>query len=510
MAVSTAVGLERASRVVGYQVKKGNFQNSTPNLPQSIVVFAEANAANQASLDTNKVELTSAKEAGDLYGYGSPIHGIMRILRPVAGGGIGGIPTFVIAQAAAGGGVAAEREVTVTGSPTANGTHFVVVNGRTSVDGGSYAITITTSDTVTTIAAKIKDAINNVLGAPCTGVSALGVATMTSKWVGATSDQLSVEVLTDGNDLGLTYTLNASVTGAGVQTIATDLLKIGSAWDTTVINSYDSTTFAELETFNGTPDTNVPVGRWAAIQFKPMISLWGSVLSDKDDVVALTNLEARKDQVTNVLCPAPNSKGFTYEASANGALISARLFQDNPHLSVNGISYNDMPVPVDGGIGDFAEYDNRDFMVKKGASTVDLVAGKYTFQDFVSTYAPDGDANPSWRYVRSLMQDFNIRYAYFLLEEINVRDHAIAASGQVTSVTKVIKPKQWKQIVGKMSDDLAERAIITDSAFLIASLQVEVSETNPDRLDTSFSYKRSGIARIASTTAEAGFAFGVQ
>jgi hypothetical protein len=40
------------------------------------------------------------------------------------------------------------------------------------------------------------------------------------------------------------------------------------------------------------------------------------------------------------------------------------------------------------------------------------------------------------------------------------------------------------------------------------SITVEVSSINPDRLETFFRYKRTGTARISSTTAEAGFNFG--
>jgi hypothetical protein len=40
------------------------------------------------------------------------------------------------------------------------------------------------------------------------------------------------------------------------------------------------------------------------------------------------------------------------------------------------------------------------------------------------------------------------------------------------------------------------------------SIEVAISTTNPDRLETFFRYKRSGVARISSTVAEAGFNFG--
>ena len=90
-AISTAIGSERRSRVSGYKIKKGFFDNVTSNLPQVIAVFGEANEANQASLSVAKKEITSAQEAAELYGYGSPLHQQFRILRPISGEGVGGI-----------------------------------------------------------------------------------------------------------------------------------------------------------------------------------------------------------------------------------------------------------------------------------------------------------------------------------------------------------------------------------------------------------------------------------
>jgi hypothetical protein len=61
-----------------------------------IAILAEANTANQSGLETDGTEITTAQAAGELYGYGSPIYHIMRILRPISGGGIGGSPSEMI------------------------------------------------------------------------------------------------------------------------------------------------------------------------------------------------------------------------------------------------------------------------------------------------------------------------------------------------------------------------------------------------------------------------------
>jgi phage tail sheath gpL-like len=509
--ISSAVGAERISRIVGYKLKKGNFSESSPNLPQRILVLAEANTANQATMPTTKREITSAKEAGTLYGLGSPIHQIMRILRPVSGDGVGGIPTMVYAQEEPDGGTAAIAacDVTLATTATDSATHYIVIGGRKDVDGIPYAYSVVKGDTDVIIIGKIVAAVNNVLGSPviaATVGSPVTSFTLTTKWKGVTAAELKVSFDDGARDCGITY--SHSVSGGTGASILTDALAaIGSEWDTIVINSHGAAAFSAIEAVNGIPDPDVPTGRYSAILWKPFISIWGSCEDTAATLYAIT--DARKGEVTHALAPAPNSEGFPWEAAANMAYLFARIAQDSPHLDVNGKSYPDMPVPSDGIIGDMSDYNNRDVLVQKGCSTVDLVAGKYTVQDFVTTYHPDGELPPQFRYCRNLMLDFNMRYGHFLLEQAFVVDKTIVPSDQSVNVAGTIKPKDWKQVLRSYADDLSSRALISDAEFMKTSIIVQVSSTNPDRLETYFRYKRTGVARISSTDAEAGFAFGV-
>ena len=155
-----------------------------------------------------------------------------------------------------------------------------------------------------------------------------------------------------------------------------------------------------------------------------------------------------------------------------------------------------------------AVYTNRDAIVKKGCSTVNLVASAYQIQDFVTTYHPLGENPPQYRYCRNLNLDWNVRYGYYLLELANVVDHAIANDDDTVVADNIIKPKVWKSILDEYANDLSLRGLIVQTSFMQDSIVVTLSTTNPDRLETFFRYKRSGFARIASTTAQAGFNFG--
>lgn len=501
--ISDAVLDSYISRVVGYKLTTGNFATVTPNLPQRIAVLAESNEANQATLDTTPYEITSAQIAGSRYGYGSPIYNIARILLPVNGGGVAGIPVVVYPQAKAVGAVAKVITIEPVGTASASGTHTIYVAGRAGLDGEFYDINIVAGDSEPVITGKITDALNNILGCPFIATDDDYTVNLTAKWKGLTSNDLTVSVNTNGNSLGIVYTVATATPGSGTPSIASALTSFGTNWNTIVVNSYGTvpSIMTALEQFNGRPDPTNPTGRFVGIVMKPFIAVTGSVLDDPSTIT-----DTRLDDLTIAIAPAPNSAGMPMEAAANMTVLFALVSQSTPHLDVAGKNYPDMPTPTS--IGSMADYTTRNTIVKKGCSTVDLVSGQYVVQDFVTTYHKLGETPPQFRYPRNIMIDLNVRYGYYLLEQINVVDHSIAADADIVSASKIIKPKMWIAILNNYAVDLGNRALIVDVPFMQNSIQVGLSVSNPDRLESFFRYKRSGFTRISSTTAEAGFNFG--
>lgn len=503
MAISDAVTLERISRIIGYKLSKGFFNTVSPNLPQRIAVLGEANYANQGTLDTTPTAYTDASSVGAAYGYGSPMHIMARILFPFQGGGVGGVPVVFYPQVQAVGAASKKLNVIPTGVATGNGTHTLVIAGREGIDGEFYDINILNGDVASDISQKMVDAVNAILGAPMIGTDYDYEAQFESKWRGQTADELNITVNTNGDDLGITYTVTSPQNASGTPSVTAALTSFGANWNTIVVNSYGihAGTMTALEAFNGRPDPENPTGRFVGIIMKPIIAITGNC---DDDISATT--DARPLDVTIAIAPAPGSAGLPMEAAANMTVLQSNNAQNTPHLDVSGRNYPDMPTPTS--IGSMADYNNRDAFVKKGLSTVDLVAGQYVVQDFVTTYHKAGENPPQYRYVRNLNIDYNVRYGYYLLEQINVVDHVIAADEDIVNASKVIKPKMWKAIVADYAADLANRGLIVNAAFMQESILVALSQTNPDRLETSFNYKRSGFVRISSTTAFAGFNFG--
>lgn len=501
--ISDAVGLEFLSRILGYKLTTGDFSESSRNLPMRVAILGEANVDNQLLLDTNGKEITTSQQAGDLYGYGSPIYHMLRILRPNSGTGIGGIPTVVFPQASDVSFTTKKLKITASGVATANGVHTIKLSGRQGIDGVFYNINVVVGDDAASLAIKMQDAINAVLGSPAVATASPYDCELESKWRGATADEMNVEVLTNDFDIGIAYAVNQTQAGSGTPSVQAALDQFGNEWNTIVLNGYGlhGQTMDTLEAFNGRPDPSVPTGRYAGIKFKPFVALSGSTLEDPSSLT-----DSRKTQLTIAVCPAPKSLGFSFEAAANMCLLFARKEQDTPELDVGGSSYVDMPTPSE--IGAMADYITRDSISKKGCSTVDLVSGAYEVQDFITTYHPVGEEPPQFKYCRNLVLDWNVQYGYRLKELIYVIDHVIANDADTVNVPKVIKPKRWKAILTAYANDLTSRGLIADPDFMIKSLKVGIGTTNPDRFETFFRYKRTSVVRIASTTTQAGFNFG--
>lgn len=503
--ISTAIGLDRLSRTSGYSIKKGSFDNETPNLPQVVAVFAEANLANQGLLNTDKKEITSAEEAGQVYGYGSPIHQIMRILRPLGSEGIGGIPTVVFPQKSSNSASQTKIIWSITGTALKNTNHSVRIAGRENLDFKPYSFPIQKDDTPAIICQKIADTVNSVLSSPVIATASGDKVSFLTKWSGVTSKELQVTFNLNNDAAGVTYAQSAKINGSGTVDLSIALSQFGSDWYTSVINSYGINQLEVLEQFNGLPSASQPTGRYEGNIFKPFMAFFGSTISDKDDLAAITNDASRVEQVTNVLCPAPNSSAFPWEAASNVVRLFARTMQDSPEIDINGQSYPDMPVPYNGIIGDMSVYENRDFLIKKGCSNVILDKGVYKVQEIVTTYHPDGETPLQYSYCRNLNLDWNVCDSYRVLETRNLKDKVIIRDEQATDSLHAIKPKEWKAVVFDLIDDLAKSALINEPEFSKKSLKVLISTTNPNRFETFFRYKRTGIARIESTTVEAGF-----
>jgi phage tail sheath gpL-like len=503
---SNAVSQNAVSTVLGYLLSKGYFNPSSPNLPQNITILGEANTANQTALVPNiPVQITSAKQAATLYGYGSPIHAVARILFPQTGGQVS-VPVWVSPQAAAVGSVAQVITITTTGTATAAGTIYLNVAGREVLDGGSYAVAIAVGDTPTVVANKMRSALSSVLGCPVIG-SGTTTCVCTAKWTGLTSNDITITVDAGSTATGCTFAVVQTTPGSGTPTTATALTNFGNAWNTIIINTYGlvGTIMAELEAYNGIPDPVNPTGQFAGTIMRPMFAFSGTTL---DNPTSITGAGARPNNVTIVTCPAPLSPGMPYEAAANFAVLWANVAQNAPHSDIIEQALPDMPPPPAGSIPAMNAQVFREQCVANGCSTVSFSAGVYKVKDFITTYNLAGELPPFYRYVRDLNVHFNYKFGYHLKEVQSLVGKTLVPDSAVVRADNVIKPSMWASIVAAYNQDCEARALIVNTKGNNKTIVSTINSTNPNRLDTTQSIQISGITRIAATTVTGGFYFG--
>lgn len=499
----SAVNENAVSAVVGYKITKGDYSTQKPFLPQRIALLSEINAAITAK-DYTPFLATSLSLVAQKMGFGSPAYMAMRILRPTNGGGVD-CPVWVYPVASASDATATAVTVTVAGTATATVNHSLIIAGRKNVDGQYFSVSVKKGATATATAAAFVKAINAVVGSPVIATTGSnGAFTITAKTPGI-STLFTCQADVNGNSAGISYSFSATA-GTGIGNVAAALAKFESDWNTLVINPYglESTVLDALELVNGRPDPENPTGRYQATIFKPFVSFFSKSTTDP---ITDVDVSARANDCTNVYCPAPNISVLSVEVAANVAYLVSQIGGNTPNLDVNDLAYPDAPV-IGNSIGNYSDYEYRDSAVKAGLSTVDLSGGDVIIKDLVTTYNPTNEVTPQFRYVRNLILDWNIRYAYRLLEAVQVVNHTLIPDGTVVSAEKCISPAGWKGLLHSLFDSLENEGLIADAKFSKDSLDVSISATNPDRFNTSFRYKRTGIARICSTTAEAGFYYG--
>ena len=498
MSISTAITSTRVSGISGYDVDISDAGVKAGNLPQRIDVFAEKSSMHQTAAQF--LLTTSADEVGRTYGFASPLYAIARILRPRSGGKLKSIPTYFWGIGEAAGSVAKAKQIVVSGNATGNATHYLRINGRTSLDGVPYAYSVVTGDTPATVALKMFDACNAVVGCPVKASITSATVTFTAGWKGETSNRVTVEVETNGRSIGTTYTAGTTVAGSGICTI-TGVSNIGDSWSTHIVNGLGNTAnvLSTLESINGNIERGT--GRYEASVWKPFHAFTGTTLSTLSTLSAAFG--SRGAEETNVICVAPNSECMDFEIAADYVYNHAPIAQDTPNLCVYGnpagkYLTNIVP-PKDGNIGEFGDSNMRDILVKAGFCTVKLTDGKYEMIDLVTTRnVPEyPQESMPYRWVRDNNIVWNMKYALKIYEDLYVKGKTIIGDTDTVSASNTISPNRYISILDtKYFPDLIDRALINSYSGLL----VGKGTTNPNRFETYFESTLTGVARVMSTT----------
>jgi phage tail sheath gpL-like len=519
MGVSNAIPANAMSRTLGYALGFRDTQTAAAGvMPVRIAVLSPITATTTAK----KVENATPRRVLDTFGN-CPAVEIVRILNNNTR-----VAVDVIAVGTQGDDAptAASAEIGFSGTATEKGALRMIVNGTE-----FYEVSIAEGDTAVIITTKLRGILplNAAAGAAIyrdiPTVDNVPVATKTnivSSYTGVLANDITVQISLEAAGVGMEFD-GVNVQGdlyrlkgaEGNPVLTRDYLEetFGDVWYSIVVNPFgeNAVIMTALKEFNGNPSEDGGNGRWNAQIVKPFIALAGTSRSNFE---AMTTFPTTGDDLTNALCPAPNAVNTPGQIAASYAALFATRASAKPHLDISGQRLPVLALYGDN-IGEMEVYDRRDDLVRKGISTCtyDRQLRGYVVQDFV-TFRAMPDQNPmarDWNYCRNIMLDFNIAFNYQILQARTLLGRVIVKDDEIISSAignDVIRLSVWKAAVINFFTQMVALAYITDQEYSDESLIVELSGTNPKRINTQFAYKRTETVSIASTTAYAGFSFG--
>ncbi len=490
--VSTAVSASAIARVLGIKTEFKDLRGAgVINLPQRIAVIGQGSSV--SVYDNTKRQITSALEAAELYGFGSPVHLVARQLFPVNGDGVGVIPVTVYPLDDDGAGVVAAGDITPVVAATASAAYQVVVNNI-----ASLAFVVDDTDTIATVVTSMTDAINAVLEMPVIAVDSATKVDLTSKWEGASANDIFVAVEGPA-DLGVTFGITQLTGGLVNPDVQPALDQVGDVWETLFINCMDVADTATLDLFSTFGE-----GRWGALTRKPMMAFVGNLALTP--ALAIVVPDARKTDRTNVQLVAPGSVDLPFVVAARQLARIAVVANENPPHDYGSQAASGL---VPGDDGDQWDYLERDLAVKAGSSTIEVKDSVVFISDTITFYHPTGDQFPAYRYVVDVVRLQNIIFNLNLIFATPEWDGApLIPDDQVTTNRDAKKPKTAKGEVAALLDRLGLAAIISDVETAKDSIVASISETNPKRLDLEVTVQLSGNTNIISVDLNFGFFFG--
>lgn len=493
MAISTAVDASAVARVLGIKTLFKDLRaGGILFLPQRIAVVGQG--ATASTYSTTKKTFTSALAVATDYGFGSPVHLAAKQLFPVNGDGVGTIPVTIYPLDDDGAGVVSTGDITPTIAGTENASYLVRINN---IDSASFVISV--GDSVAAVVTAMTTAINANLDVPIIAVDGTTKVDFTSKWKGASANDIFVEVI-GPTAIGNTFAITQPVGGLVNPDVDTALTQVGNIWESLMLNCMeiaDTTTLGKYDVFGE--------GRWGALVRKPLVVFTGNTEADRATAVIVP--DARKTDRTNSQLVAPGSNDLPFVVASRQLARIAKVGNNNPPQDYGS---QDASGLVPGTDAQQWDYNDRDAAVKAGSSTVEVKDSVINLSDIITFYHPAGDPLPAYRHVVDIIKLQNIIFNLDLIFATAEWDGApLLPDDQPTVNRNAKKPKTAKAAIAAMLDSLGLNAIISDSGTAKKNTLVEIDGANPKRLNIVTTVQLSGNTNIISIDLEFGFFFGI-
>ncbi len=460
------------------------FQPAATVLPRKILIVGTFDPAKVSVVPDEPVQIFSAGDAGDKFGFGFMIH---RLAQKVFDGSRG-IICFVIPQEEVG--AQAAGSITFTVTTAQNGTvSLYIANDLVTFD-------VLAGQTDAAIAAAAIVAINADNDLPVTALIDGGDDTkvnITAKSEGLFwGNNISLAFNLRGEELptGVSALIVAMATGSGTPDIATALDGLGtgdganSLFITDAVHGYGqvAAVLDAIRTYIGAG--NGKIGLWAELVHKPFTFLDGDVVPDVAGLTALLALgNGRKDDRSSGVLSVPDSKSHPSEIAALAVGEKARVNNNRAEESYSDIVLSGIHT------GDIAnrwtdQYNNRDAAVKAGISPSFVKNNAVVLQNLVTFYHPDSvpqDSN-GYRSMRNISVVQNILQNIFVnFEQKKWKGITIVEDVQaVTDINDRLKARDTDAVKDDLvflAEAFAGKAWLFNSQFTIDGLKKPGSVT---------------------------------
>ena len=492
MSISTAISPTRVARQVAIETRYKNLQTAVRLLPQRIAVVGQGATAASYSIDKKRV--LSGFETGQLYGFGSPLHLAVNELLPANNDGVGDIPVTVYPLEDAPAGVAAAGAITPVGTQLSQQVYYVKINEIV-----SEPVVIAEDDDETDAIAAIIAAVNAVAEMPMLAADGTTKVDFTAKWKGETGNDL--KIVFEGTEAGIVFTITQPTGGLVNPDVQPALDQFGETWETLILNCLNIGDTDILDKYNTFAEL-----RWGPVKPKQCIFFTGNTETSVNTAVTVSDV--RKTDRINSQLVAPASLELPLAVAARELCRIALTANENPPADYAGQRATGL---IPGSDNNQWNSEERDFAVKAGSSTIEVIDSEIELSDTVTFYHPTGDPLPAYRYVADIIKIMNVTYVIRqIFEGIGWKGKVLLPDGQATVNRDARFPSTAISQVAAAFDALALEGIIADPETAKKSITAGINPTNPKRLDLAATYQISGNTNLISIDMNWGFYFGQQ
>ena len=494
------VDASAVARVLGISVTYEDMRGDrAAYLPQQLGVYAQGKTGTVFS--TTKRRVTSAAQAGTLYGFGSPIHLICRELFPENGDGVGTVPVIIHPlEDAYESGVASTARIIPAGSQTKQTSNRVRVGGVF-----SQWFTVPAEATVATRCDLVVAAVNGVLHSPMAAVDGTTDVDLTSKWAGESANGIVIEVPDGVNEddfgpiEGGTWSAVQPTGGSVNPDVSAALASVGNVWETMMLNAMNADDEDTLDLFQAFGD-----GRWLPTVRRPCVAFVGNTEADMSTATLIT--DTRDEDKINVQLVAPGSPNLPFVVAARQL---ARIIRQANNDPATGYGAKRVDRIVAGEDSEQWDDTTRNAALQAGSSTVDVVDGVITIGNVVTMYHPAGETPPAFSNVVAIVR---LQTAIFNFDMVFGAEEWAAAplipDGQATVNPNAKTPSMAKTEAFSIIDGLADAAIISDPATAKKNVTATIDPGNPNRLNLVVPLQLSGNTEVKSVEIKFGYYFG--